>query len=289
MMRKNVIICSAILAVSLIFAGCSAKQDVVASKQADQTLQVNKEMQVDAKFRSVSVKSDVPAVRIEPSSDRFAHLTMQSSAPKEFAEHFNVYYKETGDRLEVVVQGKNNRDSIPELLDLIKVWKAELHIQLPSDRYERIDVNTEIGKIEYSGLGAEQLAVKSEVGAIEVADADTGQAAIHNSVGSIAVHNVNGVMDVTNQTGTVQIEVKNVEHNITASSEIGAVTISTERQPENVGLALSSEIGKINTNFAMDYKENSRTSVVGQKGSGGAKIQVDTSIGPIEVNHLESE
>lgn len=289
MMKKNVIVCSVILAASLIFAGCSAKQNVAASNQAGQTLQANEEMQVEANFRSVSVKSDVPAVRIEPSSDRFAHLTMQSSAPKEFAEHFDVYYKETGDRLEVIVQGKNNRKNIPELLDLIKVWKAELHIQLPSDQYERIDVNTDIGKIEYSGLGAEQLAVKSEVGAIAVADADAGQATIRNSVGSIAVHNVSGVMDVTNQTGTVQIDVKNVEHNITARTEIGAVTITTERHPENVGLALSSEMGKISTNFAMDYKENTRSSVVGQKGSGGAKIQVDTSIGPIEVNHLESE
>lgn len=285
MFNRKRVACAALFAVVLLVAGCTAKMNAV-TKASEQPLQANEETTLETTFRQVKVSSDVPSIHIGLSPDETTRLSIRTSDPEKLQKHFDFHYRETDGQLEVTVRGKSRNPGL-DVLDLIETWGAELHVELPDHSYNSVTVHSDVGKIEYREVNADRLAVSSEVGTITVADTATEQAIVTNSVGAVRLDNVNGKTEVSNSTGTVNIYVPSIENDIAVKTELGAVTIETDREPDNVRLDLSTEIGKVGTNFDIERNDQSKRSIAGQKGENGPQIKVRSEIGPIEVRYRE--
>lgn len=278
-MKKSIMVCMIILAVGLVVSGCSWK-----GKNASKDINaVHEGIEVESKFKNVSVSTDVVSVIVEPSEDQSAHVRIESSDPDQFNKDFNFELKDTNDQLSITVEAKKKINV--NLFNWSNKLKSQLYVQLPERDYKKIKIDSNVGKIEFSSVDVKQLDAKNDVGEIVVTDVDTEKTTVKNSVGSISLHNVNGKLDVKNSTGPVNMNMQSIQEDLTVSTDIGPITIDVEEEPDHIDLKMSTEIGKINTNFEMNYSEKSNRTVKGQKGKGGPKVKVSTEIGKIEMNH----
>jgi len=284
--KKTLFIGTLVLAASLIASGCASETTAGGNQAKGGPQDIYEGFQLDAKFRKVNVSTDVISVRIEPSSDTAAHFQLKSDAPDEIDKRFDVSVQATDDRLDVKLKGKNNF-KLADIMSWNEPFKAELLIQLPQRDYDKIKLDSDVGKIDYSRINADQLEADNDVGEISVADAQTKQLKINNSVGVVKVSQVTGAMDVKNSTGSIQVKVKDVQDNIHAKTNIGAVTIDIEQEPVNVKLDLSTDLGSMKHNLDVEYDTKTRGKIVAHKGSNGPEIKVGTDIGEIDVRILK--
>lgn len=281
MIRKSTLVCAIILAIGLVVSGCTWKEK---NNALEDIKTVHEGIKVESKFKNVSVSTDVISVIVEPSEDQSAHIRIESTDPDQFDKDFDFQLKDSNDELSVTIKGKKKLNV--NLFEWKNKLNSQLYIQLPEQDYKKIMVHSDVGKIEYSSVNAKQLDLKNDVGEIAVQDVDTEKTTVKNSVGSIKLDNVNGKLDVKNSTGPVDMSMKSIVNDLTVSTDIGPITIDVDEEPADLELDLSTEIGKIDTNFEMNYSKKSNRSAQGQKGKGGPKVKVSTEIGKIEMNHL---
>lgn len=279
---KNILICL-MLATCLIITACASTTDAKGKKVAEGWQYVDEGIRLESKFTNISVSTDVISIRIEPSLDDSTHIHLNSSDLKNIKQNFNFEIKETNDQLKIAIGGKKTIRK--DLLGVIKMPGTELNIQLPANEYAKINVSSDVGRIEYTGIDTMQLEVDNEVGQIVIRDSNTEQVKITNSVGSVNMYKVNGKMDIKNSTGSVQVHMQNVQRDINVKADVGAVTIVMEQQPEHIKLNLSTDLGSVKTNLDVDYDKKTKSTVKGHKGANGPEIKVSTDIGKIEVTY----
>lgn len=89
----------------------------------------------------------------------------------------------------------------------------------------------------------------------------------------------------TDSASSINIQLKNITHDITAHSSAGSVRIVTGNPPKALQLSLQTSAGSANVNLpnvSYSTKENDR--VIGSIGTGGRMLQLESSAGSVSIN-----
>jgi DUF4097 and DUF4098 domain-containing protein YvlB len=150
--------------------------------------------------------------------------------------------------------------------------------------YSELTGRSQAGSIEIRQISAGRINLDSSAGSIKGEDLK-GDVTAHSSAGSIKLTNIEGKMDLTSSAGSVDVQVKAITRDITASSSAGSVRIVTGQQPESLQLNLQTSAGSVNINLAnVSYTTKEHDRVIGSIGSGGPKLQLESSAGSVSIN-----
>jgi len=282
MTKKITIISALLLATSIIFTGCSSETTTTRSTSTNNWEDALAGVEWKTKFNQIKVDTDVFAVRVEPSADKSTHFKVNDAELKQLQQNFELRIDENNDTLSVKATGKKNTFGFNALNT---PWHAELLIQLPPQEYEKVNVTSDVGKITYDHIQTKALEVTNDAGQIEILDTDTKQTTIHNSAGLITLNNVTGKLDIKNSIGAVNLDLKMIQDNITVKTDVGAVKLTMDNEPDKIKLDLSTDIGKVKTNLDLNYDKQSTRTVRGSNGSNGPEVKISTNVGEIQVNH----
>ncbi|WP_416829278.1 DUF4097 family beta strand repeat-containing protein [Ectobacillus polymachus] len=160
----------------------------------------------------------------------------------------------------------------------------QVDVEVPQKMYSEITGRSSAGHIEIQQISAGRFDLDSSAGSIK-ADDLKGDVTAHSSAGSINLTNIEGKMDLDSSAGSVNVRLKAITHDITAHSSAGSIQIVTEQQPESLQLNARSSAGSVKSNLAnILYSTNERDRVNGSIGSGGPKLQLDSSAGSVSIN-----
>jgi len=274
------------LTTTLLLAGCAAKTESktemsAANKDYIQSIYQGQEVTLSSPFSKIDISTDLFAVRIGLSQDELTHISLDTNA-EQLEEHFDIGLQTNNDQLKLAIKGKKKLSL--KLTESYKSYNSELVVMLPEQVYQEIELNSTAGTISYNHVNTDELRVKTDAGEIQVENAVTQQTKIENSVGLITVRDVKGKLDIQNSAGAVKLYDDLIQEDVQISTEVGAVNVQVAQEPEHYKLDLSTEIGKIDTNWNADFTANKLTTVQGTKGNSGPLVKIRTSVGLIKVN-----
>lgn len=89
----------------------------------------------------------------------------------------------------------------------------------------------------------------------------------------------------TDSGGSINIELKDISHDISAHSSAGSVRIVTGNPPKALQLNLQTSVGSANVNLPnVSYSTKEHDRVIGSIGTGVRMLQLESSAGSVSIN-----
>ncbi|WP_129706762.1 DUF4097 family beta strand repeat-containing protein [Priestia megaterium] len=223
------------------------------------------------KIEQISIKTDGQNIELRPTDGSNVKVKMKSD-----------------EELPVKVDGNSLAVDIGESSKFINFKTETLYVDLPSDMYKKISLETQSGNITGENLKAENLLVTSDSGNIDI-DGYEGKKVTGDVVaGNVKFNSASGDFDLNNETGDITISHKgsfNSDSNLFTQS--GKINLSFNGKPDNLKIEAVTESGKINTTLfpSEDITEKSGGNQLNSKlGSSGPVLSVRSSSGNIKLD-----
>lgn len=234
---------------------------------------------------SMIIKVDVGEVNIKESKNDEIDVHLHGSIAKKLKDQIGFSVEENGSTVEVNVSQRENTFflQIP-FINADFNSNRVLDVSVPKELLNKLDVKTDVGEIAINGIDVEELKAHSDVGEIYV-NGFTGIGDFQSNVGEVELENISGKIKAQTDTGEIDLKVAEMTDDIELSSDVGEVTVSFAKEPNNIGFDLSSDIGEVSIKGFKGYDNNSSGSIVTQIGNGGPMLKVSTDIGEILVEN----
>ena len=200
----------------------------------------------DASFSNIEALTNNASVEILPTKDPQA--TVEYSGGNKKAKFiFNVNVKR--DTLNVELKQKrrfffwfgfNTKD-------------LKLTISLPEKQYDRIQVESDNGRITAETLEAEMLKLDTDNGQIHVINTKTETVDVETDNGQIIFEHVEGEISGRTDNGKISMTTKSLNQPINLETDNGSIEIKTDSEPTNATIETKIDNGKV-TIFGNDSK-----------------------------------
>ncbi|MGC5327448.1 DUF4097 family beta strand repeat-containing protein [Brevibacillus sp. SYSU BS000544] len=230
----------------------------------------------------IQVKTEVASIKISESSDEQIHVLLDGTMDEKSKEKYRFSVESHGNQAEIKFDmSENNKFGFSFFEN--NPFDTELIISLPEKTFNKIDIHSDVGKIEMETIRAEELVVGTNVGNIALEEYIGKQAELKTDIGSIEINNAIGKMNIETNTGKVYLGMDKIDEDINIKSDTGKVEVVVENKPDSLALDLKSEIGKVTADTeGISIEEQMDSEIVGRLGSGGPKVKVRTDVGSIE-------
>ncbi|MCA0757912.1 DUF4097 domain-containing protein [Paenibacillus sp. N4] len=144
--------------------------------------------------------------------------------------------------------------------------ERKLLISLPEKQYKKLKIRNAFGRVEASGVEADQVEIKLDAGAIRL-------------------DGVAGELDLEAAAGEIEVGGIRLDHHVTAKTDAGEIKIHLLEAPKDAEFLLQSDVGEVTANLGdADYKVNASNEKAGTIGSGGVLLEASTGVGAISVD-----
>lgn len=159
----------------------------------------------------------------------------------------------------------------------------QVDVEVPQKMYSELTGRSSAGSIDIQQISASHFDLDSSAGSIKGEDLK-GDVTADSSAGSINLVNTDGELFLNSSAGSVNVQLKAVTHDITAHSSAGSVRIEIKQQPTALQLNLQTSAGSANVNLPnVSYSTKEHNRVIGSIGSGGPKLQLESSAGSVTI------
>lgn len=199
----------------------------------------NKKVIDDLSFTSIAILADNAAVEIVPTKDAVATVEYSGKTKKNKKFIFEAAVK--GDTL--AVQFKEKRKGFIQFgfssLDLT------LTVHLPEKKYERLQVETDNGRIIAEQLQAKDIHLETDNGRIELKHVDAKAVNVKSDNGKIVLEDVTGQMKAKTDNGRISFVAKDLDQSIDLETDNGRIEIQTEKEPTNATIDAKTDNGRV--------------------------------------------
>lgn len=207
------------------------------------------------------------------------HSTAEKDIKVDTGEMKDVKVKADGDKLEIIIK---NSPSI------VNLKTATVQIYLPEKIYKKIDIETESGEIIGENMSSKQLDLYSDSSDMTIKNYKGDEIKGVSKSGGITLQEVEGSFDIQNNTGEVNVSTaSNLKNENIIKTESSHINIKLEKEPENLELDLSTQAGRIKSDFSLSSGERGNDhKVKGRIGIGkenDTKLTVKSMTGKIEL------
>jgi hypothetical protein len=144
-------------------------------------------------------------------------------------------------------------------------------------------IDTGSGGVEITGLRGDQLNVDTGSGSVRLSDVVVGTLLVDTGSGDVTATGVQAdVVNVDTGSGSVELGLTHVPRDVTVDTGSGNVTF-TIPDGLNADVALETGSGSIEMDFPLEIRRWERDEVRGVIGTGGGRIQIETSSGDIRL------
>lgn len=199
----------------------------------------NKKVIEDLSFTNLAVLTENAAVEIIPTKDSVATVEYSGKTKKNKKFIFEADVK--GDTLSVQFKEKRKgfiRFGITSL-------NLTLTVYLPERQYERLQVETDNGRIIAEQLQATDLHLETDNGRIELKHVDAETVNVKTDNGKIVLENVTGQMKAKTDNGQISVVTSDLEDSLDLETDNGKIEIQTEKEPTNAVIDAKTDNGRV--------------------------------------------
>lgn len=193
----------------------------------------------DLSFTTITVLADNAIVEIEPTTDSVATVTYSGETKKNKKYIFEANVK--GDTLAVEFKEK---------------WRSFIHfgfsslnltltVHLPEKQYERLQVETDNGRIIAGQLNAKNIQLETDNGRIELKHVDAEAVNVKSDNGRIVLENVAGKVRAKTDNGRISVVANNLDQFIDVETDNGRIEIQTKEEPTNAVIDAKTDNGRV--------------------------------------------
>ncbi len=199
----------------------------------------NRKVIDDLSFTTITVLADNAAVEIVPTTDSVATVEYSGKTKKNKKFIFEAVVK--GDTL--AVQFKEKRKGFIQFG--ISSLDLTLTLHLPEKQYERLQVETDNGRIIAEQLQAKNIHMETDNGRIELKHVDAEAVNVKSDNGKIILENVTGQMKAKTDNGRISVVTNNLDQSIDLETDNGRIEIQTEKEPTNAIIDAKTDNGRV--------------------------------------------
>lgn len=233
---------------------------------------------------SLVIKSDISKISIEEIEGNKINVKYHGRASERVINNLNFEVQKDGSTVYVTASGKENK----------KAWfsfpfsdsgSRKLNIEIPKQMFEKVNIQSNIGKIQINELTATELSVSSDIGNIEIGKFHGESVDVESNIGEVTIAVVDAKVYIQTDTGEVNLSVENVTKDIGILSDIGEVNVNFINEPKNITFDLASNIGDVSLKGFESINTEKNRALRTSLGSGGPTVRIQTDIGEITVKH----
>lgn len=223
----------------------------------------------DQSFTNIEILTTNAAVEIIPTEDSETTVAYSGKTKKNSEFIFEADVK--GNTLSV--QFKEKRRSFINFgfssLDL------KLIVKVPEKQYDRIQAESDNGRIKVENVQTKELVLETDNGAIELKTINATAVNVKTDNGAIILDHVDGTIVGRTDNGRISLVTNNLDRPIELTTDNGKIDIQTEKEPTNATIDVKTDNGRINV-FGYDNKHT-------KFGSGEHLIKLRTDNGRITI------
>jgi DUF4097 and DUF4098 domain-containing protein YvlB len=223
----------------------------------------------DQSFTNIEILTTNATVEIEPTKDSVT--TVAYSGKKKKSSKFIFQADVKGNTL--FVQFKEKRRSFINFgfssLDL------KLVVKVPEKQYDRIQAESDNGRIKVENIQTKELALETDNGTIELKTIDATAVDVKTDNGAIILDHVDGTILGRTDNGRISLVTNNLDRRIELTTDNGRIEIQAEKEPTNTTIDVKTDNGRINV-FGYENKHT-------KFGNGEHLIKLRTDNGRITI------
>ncbi len=227
----------------------------------------------------IRIQTDIAQLRVGQTGGDNLEVRLRGEMEQEWRDNLRFEVRQEGNRAAIELLFPSN----PKLSFGMNAKKLELEVLLPDKRFKEINIQSSIGTISIENIEADQLQAKTNVGKISILEVRGVKTELKTDVGLIFVENVEGELDITSNTGKIDVLLENIMSDVRIKSNTGKVNVFSRNKPHSLKLDLRSDIGRVDVSMKdLNYEENLNREVIGTVGSGQPLVKVRTNVGKID-------
>ncbi|QGH33024.1 DUF4097 family beta strand repeat protein [Gracilibacillus salitolerans] len=210
------------------------------------TLAVTKEVQ-STEITSIEIDIQNEKVDIIPTTDPTPKVELTGT-------------EDSHSKTELVVEENNNTLSIHTENEMGKWFSFNffnssrtLTVYLPEQEYQRLAVEISNGSLQAQGLTINEVNVETKNGKIDLSDIVADSYQLKTSNGKIDLENVEGELAARANNGAISLVTENLDRNINFETDNGRIKIQSEKEPTNAVIDTKVDNGRINLFGDSDY------------------------------------
>ncbi|WP_186670415.1 DUF4097 family beta strand repeat-containing protein [Sporosarcina sp. BP05] len=223
----------------------------------------------DQPFTNIEILTTNAAVEIVPTKDAVTTVSYSGKTKNRSKFIFKAVVKENT----LSIQFKEKRRSFINFgfssLDL------KLIVKVPEKQYDRIQAESDNGRIKVENIQTKELALETDNGTIELKTIDATTVNVKTDNGVIILDHVDGTIIGRTDNGRISLVTNNLERPIELTTDNGRIEIQTEKEPTNATIDVKTDNGKINV-FGYENKHT-------KFGNGEHLIKLRTDNGRITI------
>lgn len=152
---------------------------------------------------------------------------------------------------------------------------SSLKVYVPDKMFASIHAESDNGRIQGEGFKAKDVKVTTDNGLIELQYLVSDRILVEADNGKISLEGVEGDIQAETDNGAISLVTDNLDRNITLTTDVGMIDITTSTQPTNAEIIARVDLGNVN----IFGHSNSHTTF----GEGEYQVRLTTDIGKIKV------
>ncbi|MFJ7935954.1 DUF4097 family beta strand repeat-containing protein [Sporosarcina sp. NPDC096371] len=193
----------------------------------------------DLSFTNIAVLTDNATVEIVSTKDPVATVEYTGKMKKKTKYTFEADVK--GDTLSV--HFKEKRKGFFHFG--ISAMNLTLTVSLPEKEYDRLQVETNNGRIVAQHIQAKDVALETDNGRLELKHVDAKSIHVKTDNGRILFEDVKGKINAKTDNGRIALIASNLDQSIELETDNGRIDIQTEKEPTNATIDAKTDNGRV--------------------------------------------
>src|SRR5690625_2130814 len=230
MIKRTVLLAIVLIVTGLIGVSLTFKDKL---NQEQETIRDNVDMSGIDKIEVNAGNSDITLSE-----------TMESQAMIEWTGHFSRYdftYEVEDNTLLINVKTKRFQFFNIDIFSL----GVALHVKLPEQLYDSINIKTGNGRITLDNLKVSNINAKTSNGRMILQHLETESSFFKTSNGRINMEDLTGDITAESSNGRITYSIDHIEQNLDFTTYNGAIHIYTDKKPTNITLDAKTSNGSV--------------------------------------------
>ena len=223
----------------------------------------------DQSFTNIEILTTNAAVEIVPTNDTVTTVAYSGKTKKSSKFIFEADVKENT----LSIQFKEKRRSFFNFG--FSSLNLKLIVKVPEKQYDRIQAESDNGRIKVENIQTQELALETDNGTIELKMIDASAVNVKTDNGAIILDHVDGTIIGRTDNGRISLVTNDLDRPIELTTDNGRIEIQSEKEPTNATIDVKTDNGRIDV---FGY-ENKHTKL----GNGEHLIKLRTDNGRITI------
>ena len=201
----------------------------------------------DSSFTNIEITAGNAAVEIVPTNDSATTVEYIGETKKKSKYVFKADIN--GDTLSI--QFKEKRRSFFSFGFFNNDLK--LLVEVPQKQYNKIQAESDNGRINVENIQAEEIVLETDNGTIELINVETSTTDVETDNGKILLESVEGKIQGQTDNGRIILVTDDLDRSIELTTDNGRIEIQSEKEPTNATIDVKTDNGRIDV-FGYDNK-----------------------------------